>query len=429
VLLLVTLVAFESMGVGTAMPSLVADLGGTELYAWPFVAHLSAGVVATVLSGRLCDLRGPRPSLLLGPLLFLAGLLVAGTADSMAVLLLGRVLQGLGSGTQVVAIYVLIGLVYPERDRPAVFGALSAAWVVPSLVGPALAGWFTEHLSWRMVFLAIAPLVVLGVLCLVPVLRGLPPHTGGGAPARRGLPAAALAGGAGVAAVSWAAQHPTGVNLVLGVIGLVVLVPALRLLLPPGTLRARRGLPVTILARGLLAGTFFTVEAFVPLTLTAVHGYSPLAAGLPLTLSALGWSAASLWQSRRPGIPRETLVRRGFLLSAVGIAGVTLIAPAWGPAWATAPLWAFAGAGTGMAMSSLSVLTLAASTEADRGFNSAALQISDMLGTALLVGLGGVLVTSLSSTQVPTTGVVVLDLLMAAVALAGAVLTGSRCRP
>ncbi|MFE2751970.1 MFS transporter [Actinosynnema sp. NPDC059335] len=418
IILLVTLLAFENMGVSTAMPRMVAELDGNELYAWPFLAFLAASVVATVLSGRLSDLRGPRPSLLVGPALFLVGLIVAGLAQDMPQLLAGRVLQGIGGGAQVVAVYVLIGLVYPERDRPAVFGLLASAWVVPSLVGPALSGWLTEALSWRWVFLGLAPFVLL-----VPVLRNLPPHTPD-RNTRRGLPLAALGAGSGVAAVSWAAQHPTGLDLVIGLAGLVVLAPSLRVLLPRGTLTARPGLPVTILSRGLLAGSFFAVEAFIPLTLTSVHGYSAIAAGIPLTLSALGWSTAAWWQSRKPEIPREKLVRWGFAINAAGISGVTLIAPSWGPAWATPVLWAVAGAGMGMAMSSLSVLTLGASTEVDRGFNSSALQISDMLGSALLVGLGGVLVTTFASAAAPTAAVVPFDLLMAGVAVLGAVLAG-----
>lgn len=423
IILLVTLLAFENMGVSTAMPRMVADLDGNELYAWPFLAFLAASVVATVLSGRVSDLRGPRPSLLFGPALFLVGLIVAGLAQDMPQLLVGRVLQGIGGGAQVVALYVLIGLVYPERDRPAVFGLLASAWVVPSLVGPALSGWLTEVVSWRWVFLGLAPFVLVGVLLLVPVLRGLPQHTPD-RNTRRGLPLAALGAGFGVAALSWSAQHPRGVTLLIGLAGLVVLVPALRVLLPKGTLTARRGLPVTILARGLLAGSFFAAEAFIPLTLTAVHGYSAIAAGIPLTLSALGWSSAAWWQSRKPDIPREKLVRWGFALNAAGIAGVTLIAPSWGPAWATPVLWAVAGAGMGLAMSSLSVLTLGASSEVDRGFNSSALQISDMLGSALLVGLGGVLVTTFASATAPTAAVVPFDLMMVGVAVLGAVLAG-----
>lgn len=420
ILLLVTLVAFEVMGVGTAMPTMVRELKGEALYAWPFLANLAASVMATVFSGRLSDRRGPKPAILIGVVLFLAGLVVAGIAENMAVLLAGRVLQGFGVGFLIVAIYVLIALVYPEADRPAVFGALSAAWVVPSMVGPAVAGWATEHLTWRLVFVGIIPLVLIGSVLLVPVLKKLPPHAET-PPQRKYLPIAAVAVGLGVAGLSWSLQHRTWWMFV---VALLLLAPALRILLPKGTLLARRGLPVTILARGLLAGTFFAVEGFIPLTLTVVHGYSPLEAGIPLTLSALGWASASMWASRHPEIERYTLVRFGFLLSATGIAAVTLIAPTWGPAYLTLAFWAVAGAGMGIATSSVGVLMMAASPEADRGFNSAALQISDMLFSATMIGLGGVLVVATA----PTAGVVVLNLSMAALAVVGAILTGPRMR-
>ncbi len=141
VLLLISMVAFEAMGVGTAMPALVADLGALPLYAWPFVAFMAAGVFGTVLGGRWCDLAGPRIPLVAAPVLFGAGLVVAGTAAGMPQLLVGRVLQGLGAGSLTVAVYVLIAVVYPERTRPAVFGLMSSAWVLPSLIGPPVAGW------------------------------------------------------------------------------------------------------------------------------------------------------------------------------------------------------------------------------------------------------------------------------------------------
>src|SRR3954447_21011101 len=92
-LLLVSMVAFESMGVGTAMPALVADIGAVSLYAWPFVAFMAAAVFATVLGGRWCDRAGPRVPLVGAPLLFGLGLVVAGTATGMTQLLIGRVLQ------------------------------------------------------------------------------------------------------------------------------------------------------------------------------------------------------------------------------------------------------------------------------------------------------------------------------------------------
>lgn len=420
--LLVTMVAFEAMSVGTAMPTLVADLDGQALYSWPFTAFLAASVVGTVLSGRLTDTRGTRLPLLGGPLLFGAGLLLSGAAPTMELLLAGRVLQGLGGGVQIVAVYALIGLVYPDRIRPAVFGVISAAWVLPALIGPAVAGLLTEHASWRWVFFGLAPFVALGIVLLLPLIRTLPRTAAGKADTRRWLFVSAVAASAGLSALTWAAQHPGLATALLGVAGLVVLAPALRRLLPPGTLRAARGLPMVVLSRGLLTGAFFGVEAYLPLTLTAVHGTSPALAGLPLTVGAIGWSSASAWQGRRPDHPRARLLRCGYLMLAFGLAGTTVGTIAAVPFWSVLPFWIIAGAGMGLAMPSVSVRLLELSPPADRGFNSAALQIWDMLLSAACIGFGGVLLVTVASAGAPTRAVVVLNLMMAGLALVGAVL-------
>ncbi len=219
-LLLISLVGFESMGVGTAMPALVADLGAVSLYAWPFVAFMAAAVFGTVLGGRWCDRAGPRAALVVAPLLFGVGLVVAGTAVSMPQLLVGRVLQGLGSGTQAVAVYVLVAAVYAERARPAVFGLISSAWVLPSLLGPPVAGVLTETLSWHWVFLGLVPFVLVAVALVVPAVRRMAPPDPRReiAPAGRGLVAAALGASAGVAALSWASQRKDAVAVVVAAV-------------------------------------------------------------------------------------------------------------------------------------------------------------------------------------------------------------------
>lgn len=424
-LLLVTMAAFEAMSVGTAMPTMVAALHGQALYSWPFTAFLAASVVGTVLSGWIGDTRGVRLPLIGGPVIFCVGLLVAGFAPTMTVLLAGRVLQGVGGGVQIVAMYVLIALVYPERDRPAAFGAVSAAWVLPALVGPTVAGLLTEHLGWRWVFLGLAPFVMAGIGLLVPLARRLPDGAPDGAPAiRRGVVPAAFAAGIGLSALTWAAQHPAWRTAALAAGGLALLAPALRRLLPAGTLRAARGLPMVVLSRGLLTGAFFAVEAYLPLTLTAVHGASPAAAGLPLTVGALGWSAASGWQGRHPDYPRDRLLRTGFLVLALGLTGTTVAAFEAFPYWLVLPAWVAAGAGMGLAMPSLSVRLLELSPPAERGFNSAALQIWDMLLSAACIGFGGVLLLTVASAGAPTAAVVLLNPLMAGVALLGAALAG-----
>lgn len=418
--MLVTIAAFEHLGIATAMPTMVADLDGEALYSWPFTAFLAASVMATVLCGRVSDRLGPVPALLAGPGLFLAGLVAAGVADGMPLLLAGRVLQGLGLGTQTVAIYVLVALVYPAERRPAAFGLLAAAWVIPSLVGPTAAGLVTEHAGWRWVFLGIAPFAVLGVALLAPVIRTLPRARGAEGTVRRGVAPAAVATAFGISALSWAAQHPSGGSLWLGLAGLAALVPALRVLLPRGTFTARPGLPATVLARGVLAGAFFGVEAYLPLTLTAVHGFSPAMAGVPLTVGACGWAAASHWQGRHVEIPRHVLIRFGLTTLGIGLAGTALIGPHWGLGWLVLPFWLVAGASMGLAYPSISVLSLDYAAPRDRGFVSSSLQVADMTTAAAMVGVGGVMLTTFASTADPSAAVVPLNLLMAVLALLGA---------
>jgi MFS family permease len=428
-LVLLTLVtAFEAMGVGTAMPAVIADLGAVSAYGWPFSAFLAASVLGTVLGGRWCDAAGPRAALLVTPVVFAAGLVVAGTADTLAQLLVGRVLQGASAGAQFVAAYVAIAAVYPERARPAVFAFLSAAWVLPSLIGPPAAALVTERFSWHWVFLGLVPVVAVALALVVPGVRRLG-RPGPGAATDRGLVAAAAAAAAGVTAVSWAGQHVDGVGAVVAVIAVAVLGPALRRLLPAGVFRARRGVPAVVVARGLIAGVFFAGNSYLPLMLTATHGWSLTAAGVPLVAAALGWAAASAWQGRHPDLPRTTLLRTGFGAVAVGLAGLLPAALAGGVPWLAVPAWTVAGVGMGLGYSAVSYLLLHHSVRDSGGVHqvgahTAAAQVADQLTTATLVGLGGALLAVLAT---PAAALTVLLVPLVALAVLGALLA-SRAR-
>src|ERR1019366_1208695 len=121
----------------------------------------TAMLLGIVLAGVWSDLRGPLPSLFAGQLLMAAGSAMAGLAPTFTVLLAGRLVAGLGAGLIVVALYVVIGRAYPDALRPRVFSWVSAAWVLPSLIGPPIAGWLTSTWSWRWVFLIVlAPIAV-----------------------------------------------------------------------------------------------------------------------------------------------------------------------------------------------------------------------------------------------------------------------------
>jgi MFS family permease len=420
IVLLITLVAFEGMGVGTAMPAVVADLGAVTLYAWPFVTFMAASVFGTVLGGRWCDLRGPRPALVVTPLVFGAGLLVAGTAGTMAQLLAGRVLQGAAAGGLTVAVFVLISVVYPERARPAVFGLMSSAWVLPSLIGPPVAGLLTELLSWHWVFLALVPFVVLAVALVVPAVRRLDVSTVR-EPARRSaaVVTAALGAALGVSALSWAAQHISLTAAVVTLAAVAALVPALRRLTPAGVLRARPGVPTVVAARGLLAGSFFTVASYLPLMLHETHGWSLTMAGIPLIAGSLCWAGASAWQGRHPDLARPVLLRIGFTGLAAGCLGHAVVAPTWGVPWLAVPLMMLAGAGMGLGFSSVSYLLLAQSGPGQVGFNTSAAQIVDQLTTATMIGLGGALLVLLGT---PAAALPVLVLLVAVLPVTGVVI-------
>ncbi|GAA3575858.1 MFS transporter [Amycolatopsis ultiminotia] len=421
-LLVVTLVAFENMGVATAMPTLVAELHGLALYSWPFTTFLVASVVATVLSGRIGDRRGPAPALLAGPALFVAGLLVAGTAGSMPVFLAGRALQGFGSGFLLVAVSLLIALVFTDRERPVIYAANAAAWVLPAVVGPSVSGLVTVTIGWRWVFLGLVPLVAVGFALLILITRRLPAHMPPRAGRRAGVVAAVVAA-FGVAALSWAAQHPSPLAIAYGAGGLVALAVALRRLLPTGTMTARPGLPTVVASRALLSGAYAGMEAYLPLTMTAVHGYSPALAGLPLTITAIGWSTGSTLQGRFLDWSREASLRTGFALVAVSLVGFGFVAQSWFPGWMACVVCAIGGAGMGVAMPAISVLLLRYSPEGERGYNTSAMQLADWVGSALLIGLGGVLLAVVASATQPAPAMGLFSFVLALLALTGVRIT------
>lgn len=426
ILLAVTVFAFESLAVATALPSAARELDGLALFGWGFTALLLANIVGMVLGGGLSDRSGPRGPVFAGLAVFAAGLFVAGTAGSMEVLIAGRVLQGIAAGTVTTALYVLVGRCYPEAAQPRIVAAMATAWVVPSLVGPVVAGTVTENAGWRWVFLGLVPLVALGLALLVPSLRGsdLRPTGRSDALAGRMLAAVAVAAGAGV--LQLAGQYRTVWSALLAVPGLAVLLLALRTLLPPRAFRLPAGVGTPVVLRGLLTAAFFGIESLVPLSLQDQHGLGPVLAGVPLTGAALTWTAGSWVVGRAPHAlrARTRLIRAGFaclVLAGLGMAAASHPAT---PAAVAFVAWLFAGLGAGLGISAQSVLLLGWTTDAERGRDSAALQLTDSVGASLGIALGGVLVAfAVGGVIRRGTAFAAVDLALAAVAAAGVVLT------
>ena len=398
---LIFLAAIQALAVTTVMPVVSADLDGDALYAVAFAGTLATSVIGMVAVGAWSDRSGPKVPLYASVALFVIGLVIAGLAPSMPILVLGRLIQGLGTGGQTVALYVVVARVYPPAIHGRVFAAFSAAWVVPSLIGPFLAGAVTEYLHWRWVFLGVAVLTVIAFAMVAIRLHDIPLDTDEPAAGGRvaGRLVCALAVALGALGLSLAGELGSWSGLAVAA-SVVVIALAARPLLPPRTLRSARGLPSVILMRGLIAGALFGAEIYVPYLLIADYGFSPTWAGLGLTAAALLWATAADVQGRfgdRIGNARITLIGTGLLFTALAVGAAT----AWGhlsPAVLIAG-WALAGAGMGLMYPRLTVLTLAYSTPQNQGFNSSALSISDAIGASTAIAAMGLVFTALIGTD------------------------------
>ncbi|WPO84965.1 MFS transporter [Herbiconiux sp. KACC 21604] len=404
---LVFVAAFENLAVTTVMPVVSDELDGATLYAVAFAAPLAASVVGMVVAGILCDRGSPRTPLVVSIALFVAGLVLAGTAASMPVLVAARLVQGLGSGGTIVALYVIIARVYPPALQARMFGLFSAAWVIPALVGPFVAGVVGEAFGWRWVFLGVVALVLPAAFLVLPAVRSLRSgpasaaaaasaalvEPGGPWPVARVVWSVLLA--VAILALSVAAEFSLVVTVVVAAVSLTLAVLVLRPLVPRGVLTARRGLPSIVTTRLLLAAGFFAVETYLPYLLTSEHGLSPAFAGLTLTASGIAWGAASILQSRAGGrLAEGSGVPLGAWITAGAITVVVISTLLDLPAVVVIAGWAVSGAGMGLAYPRLSALLLARSAPAEQGFNSAALTIADGAGPAASLAIAGILFQS-----------------------------------
>jgi MFS family permease len=416
--------AFEALAVATIMSATVDELGGLELYGWAFSAFMLANLVGITIAGGAADRHGPAGPFLIGVSLFTSGLLVAGLAPSMLVVIVGRAIQGLGGGFVSSVAYVAIGRGYPEAARPQMLAIISSAWVVPGLVGPAIGGVVAEYIGWRWVFLGLAPLMPLAALFAWPALRRIGGSPQGGPQWRRVGLAVALALGAGLAQAGLGPLlRPLAALLV--VVGLAVALAALLRLLPAGSLLARRGLPAAVATACLLNLAFFGVDAFIPLMLIRLREQTAALAGLALTAATITWTTGSWVQARlATRVRRSHMVAAGLLLVVLGVLAVlSVLAPAV-PALMATVGWGVAGLGIGLAFSTLSLVALESAQPGQEGSASAAIQLANQLGVSIGTGVGGALVGAFGE-QAVGAGLRIQLLLMAAVG-AAAIFTALR---
>lgn len=393
----VAVIAFEALAVTTVAPRAARDLGGIELYGWTFAAFMLANLIGVVIVGHAADRHGPAAPFAAGLSIFTLGLIVCGSAPSMPVFIIGRAVQGLGAGAMLVTAYVSIGQAFDERDRPQQFALLSTAWIVPGLISPALAGLITDAVGWRVVFLGLIGMPLIAAWLSLPVMRTLHASASEVTNALPIMPAISLAIGAGLAITGLGSKDTLTLVACVGA-GFLIGVPAFRSLTPPGTGRARKGLPAIVATRGLETFAFFGANAFLAFSLARVRGLSSVSVGAVLTPATLLWTCGSWLQAHRTGRwPRRTMVTVGIALVGAAIAGASLVLVRDVPTEALVVVWGAAGLGMGLSYPTTALAALSEAPAGRQGGATASLQLSDVLGQALGTGIAGGLIALAAS--------------------------------
>ncbi|WP_200307485.1 MFS transporter [Streptomyces adelaidensis] len=352
------LAAMDSTIVSTAVPQIVADLGGFSVFSWLFSGYLLAVTVTLPVYGKLSDTFGRKPVLIAGAALFLLGSLLCAVAWNMGSLIAFRVVQGLGGGALQGTVQTLAADLYPLKERPKIQSKLSTVWAVSAVVGPGVGGVLATYADWRWIFLINLP---LGAAALWLLARHL--HEPRREPAGRpridwagaltvfacggALLTALVQGGVAWAWLSWPSLTLLGTGVAL--IALLVLIER-RAAEPiiPGWVWRRRTIAAVNLALGALGLLMVAPTVFLATYAQSVLGLAPVAAGFVVSVWTLSWpvsAALSQHVYRRIGF-RDTAVL------GIGAAAAILFAfpflPYPGEAWQPTLLMLLLGAALGL---------------------------------------------------------------------------------
>nr|WP_179543023.1 MFS transporter [Nesterenkonia xinjiangensis] len=418
-----TFIAFESFAITTVLPVAMAELGGPQWYALAYSSTITAALVGMIIGGDWCDRAGPHRPLLMGGALFLCGLALCVMAPDAGTFILGRILQGLGGGIDSVVLYVLIARHIPEAARPRMFGLLTAAWIVPSMAGPTIAGALTELTTWRTVFGLILAGATIALACLLRTTRQaprtarVPPQAVFGRRAALSFVAASL-----LIVLHLGAQldPPRSIPVVLG--ALVGLGVVAQKILPAGTLLLQ-GEPQRLIAlRAVLGATVTTTDLYLTLYLQTERGHPPTIAGLVISVGALGWAGGAWLQGRfssRHAVHRRLIAFATPLISA-GPATALLHTAHVLPLWTVIAGCLAMGTGMGIVYPRLSSSTLSLTDAEQHGTYSSALQVGEGLTVGAATALTAVILASslASSTSFTLVYAVLLTLSLGAILIA-----------
>jgi EmrB/QacA subfamily drug resistance transporter len=319
------LVALDTSVIATAMPTVIGQIGGIQLYAWVFSAYLLTSTVTVPIYGKLADLFGRKPVFLASIAIFLVGSMLCGQAQTMEQLIAFRLLQGLGAGGVLPINQTILGDVFPLEERARITGLFSTVWGVSGLLGPAIGGFLTEHVSWRWVFYVNFPLCVLSIVLIWKFLHERIQRRGHSIDYIGALTLSAAVALLLVGLQTSDNQPEQTLLYVLAAILVPVFVWQERRApepLVPLWLFGRRAIGISTLGGVLLGFDLFGQSTFLPPFVQGVMGATPTLSGFVLAGSSIGWPIASAvggrlllrWGFRGPCVLGGVFLVVGFAL-------------------------------------------------------------------------------------------------------------------
>lgn len=392
----IAVAALDSTVVGTAMPTIIGQLGGIAEYGWVFAAYLLTATTTVPIFAMLADARGRKPIFLIGLALFVGGSMLCGLSSSMLMLITFRAIQGLGAGAVQPIAFTIIGDIFEPRERARMQGVFSSVWGVAAIIGPALGGIITTTIGWQWVFYINVPVGAVAAILIGSALHERVEHHHhrldwvGMVTLTAGVALLLLAASEGEQ-IGWGS--PAFLAMLAGAAVLLVVFARteMRVREPLVSIELiRRPIVAAGLAVGSLAGVvMFGITAFVPPLVQGVYLGSPLEAGLAVGAMSIGWTTGSITSGRwmlRFGV--RPMVLWGAAMLVVGTALLT-------QALRIETLWYVTGSsiviglGMGFTTTPLLVAIQTAVQWKQRGQATGLVQFSRTIGGAVGTGLLG----------------------------------------
>jgi EmrB/QacA subfamily drug resistance transporter len=391
------LVAIEATILATAVPSIVADIGGFSQFPWLFSIFLLAQAVSVPLYSKLADTVGRKPIILVGIGVFLIGSILCGIAWDMTSLIVFRAVQGLGAGAVLPVSITITGDIYTVRERAKVQGYIASVWAASSVIGPSLGGLFAEFLSWRWIFFVNIPLCFIAAWMLVRTYHETVERQqhridlAGAAVLTVGLTLlifAVLEGGQGWAWTSWQSIGAFAAAAVLLVAFGFIERRAAEPVLPFWLFSRRLVLTTSLISFGVGAA-LIGLTSYVPTFLENTADATPLVSGLAVAALTLGWPISASQSGRlflRIGFRSTALI--GLVIAVLGAAG--LFAASLVPnVWTTAIACFSVGLGLGLVASPTLIAAQSSVPWAERGVVTGANMFLRSMGSAVGVAIFG----------------------------------------